>query len=90
MEIIRSVRAHVANARSVYSVHDGQLRILRPGVIDTQSPCEICAMSQTDVEASVASVRGTQIAITSMAAIDLDTHDRYRHQVEDRRRTEIF
>jgi iron complex transport system substrate-binding protein len=69
IEINRSIRALVENVLSIYRVHDEQLKMLRLDVIVTQSQCELCAVSQTDVEASVASVLDTQTAITSMEAI---------------------
>jgi iron complex transport system substrate-binding protein len=71
IEIDRSVRALVENALSVYRVHDEQLKTLRPNVIVTQSQCELCAVSQSDVEASVASVLDGETAIASLEAVDL-------------------
>ena len=71
IEIDRSVRALVESALSVYRVHDEQLKTLRPNVIVTQSQCELCAVSQSDVEASVASVLDGETAIASLEAVDL-------------------
>ena len=50
LEIDRSVRALIENALSVYRVHEKTLKTLRPDVIVTQSQCEICAVSHSDVE----------------------------------------
>ncbi len=56
IEIDRNVRGLVENALSVYKVHDDTLKQLNPDVIVTQSQCDICAVSRSDVEASVATV----------------------------------
>jgi len=72
VEIDKSVRSLVENALSVYKVHDEVLERLRPDVIVTQSQCELCAVSQTDVEASVAAVLDQETRIASMDAVDLD------------------
>lgn len=71
IEIDRTVRSLVENALSVYRVHDDVLRELRPDVIVTQSQCELCAVSEADVAASVARVLGSDTTIISMEAADL-------------------
>jgi iron complex transport system substrate-binding protein len=71
IEIDRSVRGLVENALSVYKVHDDTLKQLNPDVIVTQSQCDICAVSRSDVEASVASVLDGQATIAAMEAVDL-------------------
>jgi iron complex transport system substrate-binding protein len=71
VEIDKSVRNLVENALSVYRVHDDVLGSLTPDAIVTQSQCELCAVSQSDVEASVASVLNDDTAIASMEAVDL-------------------
>jgi len=71
LEIDRSVRALVENALSVYRVHEKTLQTLRPDVIVTQSQCEICAVSHSDVEASVAAVLDAETTIASLEAVDL-------------------
>lgn len=72
IDIDRSVRSLVENALSVYKVHEDVLKDLQPDVIVTQSQCELCAVSQTDVEASVARVLGSNTGIASMEAVDLN------------------
>ena len=49
-EIDRRVKSVLADATSVYRVHADVLRELRPDVIITQTQCEVCAVSQRDVE----------------------------------------
>lgn len=53
-EIDQRVKKIVADALSVYRVDAAMLRELRPDVIVTQSQCEVCAVSESDVEAAVA------------------------------------
>jgi iron complex transport system substrate-binding protein len=49
-EIDRRVKSVLADATSVYRVHTHVLRELRPDVIITQTQCEVCAVSERDVE----------------------------------------
>lgn len=49
-EIDRRVKTVLADATSVYRVHADMLRELRPDVIITQTQCEVCAVSERDVE----------------------------------------
>jgi iron complex transport system substrate-binding protein len=49
-EIDGRVKSVLADATSVYRVHADVLRELRPDVIITQTQCEVCAVSQRDVE----------------------------------------
>jgi iron complex transport system substrate-binding protein len=66
-EIDRRVRKIVGDALSVYRVDAGRLRELAPTVIVTQSQCEVCAVSQADVEAAVAIWLGARPRIVSLA-----------------------
>jgi len=52
-EIDQRVKAVLQEALSVYRVHADRLRELRPGVIVTQSQCEVCAVNLREVEAAV-------------------------------------
>jgi iron complex transport system substrate-binding protein len=52
-EIDQRVKAVLQEALSVYRVDADLLRRLRPDVIVTQSHCEVCAVSQRDVEQAV-------------------------------------
>lgn len=53
-EIDRQVKAVLREALSVYRVHADVLQELQPDVIVTQSQCEVCAVSLTDVERALA------------------------------------
>jgi iron complex transport system substrate-binding protein len=70
-EIDREVRRLVAEALSVYRVDAQKLRALAPNVIVTQSQCEVCAVSQRDVDDAVASWLGEQPQIVSLAPFTL-------------------
>ncbi len=71
-EIDQRVKQIVRDALSVYRVDAPKLRELRPDVIVTQSQCEVCAVSQSDVEAAVADWLGTRPRIVSLAPYALD------------------
>jgi iron complex transport system substrate-binding protein len=71
-EIDQRVKKIVADALSVYRVDAAQLRELRPDLIVTQSQCEVCAVSENDVEAAVAQWLGARPKIVSLAPYALD------------------
>ena len=71
-EIDERVKKIVADALSVYRVDAAKLRELRPDVIVTQSQCEVCAVSESDVEAAVAQWLGARPRIVSLAPYGLD------------------
>jgi iron complex transport system substrate-binding protein len=71
-EIDQRVKKIVADALSVYRVDAPKLRELRPDVIVTQSQCEVCAVSESDVEAAVAEWLGARPRIVSLAPYGLD------------------
>ena len=71
-EIDQRVKQIVRDALSVYRVDAPRLRELRPDVIVTQSQCNVCAVSESDVEAAVADWLGTQPRIVSLAPYALD------------------
>ena len=66
-EIDERVKKIVGEALSVYRVDAARLRELQPDVIVTQSQCEVCAVSESDVEAAVAEWLGTRPRIVSLA-----------------------
>src|SRR5205814_4640567 len=66
-EIDQRVKQIVGDALSVYRVDAARLRELQPDVIVTQSQCEVCAVSQADVELAVAEWLGTKPQIVSLA-----------------------
>jgi iron complex transport system substrate-binding protein len=71
-EIDRRVKKIVADALSVYRVDAVRLRELHPDVIVTQSQCEVCAVSERDVEAAVAEWLGARLRIVSLAPYSLE------------------
>jgi iron complex transport system substrate-binding protein len=71
-EIDRRVKKIVGDALSVYRVDATRLREIRPDVIVTQSQCEVCAVSERDVEAAVAEWLGARPKIVSLAPYSLD------------------
>ena len=52
-EIDRSVKAVVSKGLSVYEIDEETLRTLAPDFIVTQTQCEVCAVSERDVEQAV-------------------------------------
>ena len=52
--IDRNVKAHVANALSVYKVYRDMLEQLRPTHIITQTQCRVCAVTLEDVQRALA------------------------------------
>jgi len=71
-EIDERVKKIVGDALSVYRVDAAMLRQLRPDVIVTQSQCEVCAVSEREVEAAVAQWLGARPKIVSLAPYGLD------------------
>ncbi|MGB9382944.1 cobalamin-binding protein [Candidatus Binatus sp.] len=71
-EIDQRVKKIVGDALSVYRVDAAKLRELRPDLIVTQSQCEVCAVSEREVEAAVAEWLGARPKIVSLAPYALD------------------
>jgi iron complex transport system substrate-binding protein len=66
-EIDQRVKSVLQEGLSVYRVHADLLKQLRPDVIVTQSHCEVCAVSQRDVEQAVCDWLGTRPQVVSLA-----------------------
>lgn len=66
-EIDRQVKALLEQALSVYRVDAEGLRALRPDVIVTQTQCEVCAVSLSDVDAALADWTDARPRIVSLA-----------------------
>lgn len=66
------IRQIVAQGLSVYEVDAERLRALRPELIVTQTQCEVCAVSQPELEAALASWTGTRPRVVSLAAATLE------------------
>ena len=60
------VRDIVRRGLSVYEVREETLRSLKPDFIITQTQCEVCAVSERDVEQAVAEWTGTRPKIISL------------------------
>ncbi len=66
-EVDREVRRIVDEALSVYRVDAPRLRDLAPDLIVTQSQCEVCAVSEREVEDAVGLWLGARPTIVSLA-----------------------
>jgi iron complex transport system substrate-binding protein len=71
-DIDRQVKTLLEQALSVYRVDANKLRDLAPDIIITQTQCEVCAVSQSDVEAALAQWTGARPRIVSLAPNALD------------------
>ncbi|HKI34028.1 MAG TPA: cobalamin-binding protein [Gemmataceae bacterium] len=66
-DIDRRVKTVLQDGLSVYRVHADLLKQLRPDVIVTQSHCEVCAVSQRDVERAVCDWLDARPNVVSLA-----------------------
>lgn len=66
-EIDREVKSLLKNALSIYSVDAEQMCALRPDLVLTQSQCEVCAVSLSEVEAALAQCVGQRSHVLSLA-----------------------
>jgi iron complex transport system substrate-binding protein len=66
-DIDRSIKAIVQEGLSVYHVDAKRLRELRPDFILTQTQCEVCAVSQRDVETALCDWIESRPQIVSLA-----------------------
>jgi iron complex transport system substrate-binding protein len=64
-QIDQRVKAILAEGLSVYRVDAARLAELAPDVIVTQTQCEVCAVSEKDVEAAVCTFIGSRPRIVS-------------------------
>ena len=65
-EIDERVKTILRDALSVYRVHTDRLRELRPDVIVTQSHCQVCAVSLSDVEQALHDWLGARPRLVSL------------------------
>src|SRR5207302_4321565 len=70
-EIDRRVKTVLEEATSVYRVDANLLKALRPDVIITQSHCEVCAVSEKDVEQAIGCWLDKKPKIVSLAPNNL-------------------
>jgi iron complex transport system substrate-binding protein len=71
-EIDQRVKSVLQEATSVYRVHADLLRQLRPDVIVTQTQCDVCAVSQRDVEQALFDWLEARPRVVSLAPNTLD------------------
>src|SRR4051794_6644824 len=71
-EIDECVKATLQDAASVYRVDAEKLKELRPDAIVTQSHCEVCAVSEKDVEAAIHAWLGSRPRVVSLEPNGLD------------------
>src|SRR5262245_28836605 len=67
-EIDERVRAIVSQALSVYRVDAEALRVLAPDIVVTQTQCQVCAVSERDVDAALASWMDSPPRVVSLRA----------------------
>jgi len=65
-EIDRGIRDIVARGLSVFEVDPEQLAALEPDVVVTQTQCEVCAVSPSDLERAVCNWVGAEPRIVSL------------------------
>lgn len=70
-EIDDRVKNSLRNALSIYRVHAERLQELRPDVILTQTQCEVCAVSLSDVQEAVCKLIDSRPQIVSVEPQDL-------------------
>jgi iron complex transport system substrate-binding protein len=66
------VKAILRDATSVYRVDADLLKELQPSVIVTQSHCEVCAVSEKDVEGAICDWLGWRPKVVSLAPNNLE------------------
>ena len=66
VEIDNRVKSILQEALSVYRIDEGKLAELNPDLIITQSQCDVCAVSLSDVENAVRKVLGKKPRIISL------------------------
>ena len=71
-QIDQRIKAILQEGLSVYRVDAEALERLAPDVIITQTQCEVCAVSLSDVEAAVCDIIGSNPSIVALAPNALD------------------
>lgn len=70
-EIDRQVKRQLETSLSVYSVDAAALQALRPDVILTQMQCEVCAVSQRDVDVALGDWPGPRPRVVALSPAGL-------------------
>lgn len=71
-DIDKNVKSLVENALSVYEVNAAGLRAAAPNLIVTQTQCDVCAVSQKEVECAIDDWTDGSVRIVSLVATDLE------------------
>jgi len=66
LQIDRDVKSLIQNALSVYRINENILKELKPDIIITQSQCDVCAVSEKDVENALEHILGINPLIISL------------------------
>ena len=65
-EVDDEVKSLVQNALSIYYINEKLLKELKPDIIFTQSQCEVCAVSLSDVENALKNITGLSSSVISV------------------------
>jgi len=80
LEIDQRVKSLLEQASAIYRVDSAALQQLRPDVIITQAQCDVCAVSERDVEAAVGTWTESTPTIVSLSPNNLaDVWQTIRH-----------
>ncbi|MCG8459999.1 MAG: ABC transporter substrate-binding protein [Holophagales bacterium] len=71
-EIDRQVRRQLTEGLSLYEVEETTLRELAPDLVITQDTCDLCAVSFSTVQESVARLLGAETPIVSLSPTSVD------------------
>lgn len=66
VEIDNQIKDIVARGLAVYRVNSDRLKALAPDVVVTQTQCEVCAVSEAEVEAALADWTGARPRLVSL------------------------
>lgn len=72
MQIDSEIKDLLSNALSIYSLNTELVRNLKPAVIITQSQCEVCAVSLSEVEAELAGILDKDVKVISLNSQTLE------------------
>jgi len=71
-EVDNEVKSLVQSALSIYYINEKLLKELKPDIIFTQSQCEVCAVSVSDVENALKNITGLSSRVISVEPNSLE------------------
>ena len=71
-EVDDEVKSLVQSALSIYQINEKLLKELKPDIIFTQSQCEVCAVSVSDVENALRKITGLSSRVFSVEPNSID------------------